>query len=234
MLCHKYKCLFVHIPKTAGQSIEHVFLSLLMLNWTTRAPLLLRPNNDPHNGPPSLAHLKASEYVMCNHITQEQFDSYFKFSFVRNPWDRIVSEYKYRGYPKKFDFKTYLFKKLPEDSWSDIYRHIIPQYDFLFDDNGNLLVDFIGYFENLQKDFDEVCRKLGIPVTLLPFVNKSLKDMNISKNLKYPMKILINLMRYFKQKKNTFKHYTEYYDDESKEFVSHLYRKDIETFKYKF
>ena len=234
MLCHKYKCLFVHIPKTAGQSIEHIFLSLLGLDWITRAPLLLLPNNNPKNGPPSLAHLKASEYVMCSHITQEQFDSYFKFSFVRNPWDRIVSEYKYRGYPQKFDFKTYLFKKLPKDGWSDQYRHIIPQHDFLFDDEGNLLVNFIGKFENLQKDFDKVCRKLGIHGALLPFMNKSLKDMNISKNLKYPMKILTNLMRQLKQKKNTFKHYTEYYDDESKEFVSDLYRKDIETFKYKF
>jgi hypothetical protein len=58
---------------------------------------------------------------------------------VRNPWDRIVSEYKYRGYPVKIDFKTYLFKHLP--------------------------LDFVGRYESLQADFDKVCARLGIPPT---------------------------------------------------------------------
>lgn len=229
MLCHEYKCIFVHIPKTAGQSIEHVFLDLLGFTWETRAPLLLKPNDDPSLGPPALAHLKASEYVTCGHISQELFESYFKFAFVRNPWDKIVSEYKYQGYPKKFDFKTYLFKHLPKSGWTDAYVHIIPQYDFLFDAEENHLVDFIGKFERLQEDFGEICRMLDIRETSLPHINKSLSENRIKH-----FKKLRHLWNSKKKRENIFQHYSEYYDNESKEFVSHIYKKDIEAFNYEF
>jgi hypothetical protein len=231
MLCHEYQCIFVHIPKTAGQSIEHVFVGLLGRSWETRAPLLLRPNDDPKCGPPRLAHLKAAEYVSCDHVSQPQFDSYFKFSFVRNPWDRIVSAYKYK-YAQRCDFKTYLFKQLPTPSWSNAYCHIIPQYEFLYDAEGKCLVDFVGKFERLQEDFDQVCTTLGIPNVLLPHVNKSLekdKQNQLRKHLRNVWYFLCN-----KQRIRNFQHYTEYYDDESKEFVAHLFQKDIEIFNYEF
>ena len=144
MICRDYRCLFVHIPKTAGQSVEQVFLRLLGLSWETRAPLLLRGNDDPRLGPPRLAHLTAAEYVSCGYLTPAEFGTYFRFSIVRNPWDRIVSEYKYRRHPVTMDFKTYLFKRLPSPGWSEPYRHIIPQHDFLYDEAGRLLVDYVG------------------------------------------------------------------------------------------
>ena len=232
MICHEYKCIFVHVPKTAGISVEHVFVDRLGLTWETRAPLLLRLNDDPKRGPRRLAHLKASEYVSCGHITEELFRSYYKFSFVRNPWDRIVSEYKYRGYPRKMDFKTYLFKHLPKPGWTDEYCHIIPQYEFLFDQDGSLLVDFVGRYERLQTDFDEVCGKIGLPTITLPHVNKSLQEDKSSKTKLYLRKL--KRLAFDKQKKNTFEHYVKYYDDESREFVSMLFSKDIEVFKYQF
>jgi len=234
MLSHEYKCIFVHIPKIAGQSIDHVFLRLLGLTWETRSPLLLKPNADPKLGPPTLAHLKASEYVKCGHVTQEQFDSYFKFSFIRNPWDRLVSEYKYRGLQRRFDFKTFLFKHFPKPNWTDEYRHVIPQYDFLFDEEGFQLVDFIGRFENLQNDFDEACRRLGIPQTTLPYVNKSSGDSVVSRDSRKLLAAIRRLLYGKRTVKNTLQQYTEYYDDEAKEFVENLYKKDIETFKYQF
>jgi hypothetical protein len=232
VISHQYRCVFVHIPKTAGMSIEQVFVDLVGLTWKTRAPLLLGRNEDPRRGPPKLEHLRAGEYLACGHLTAAQLESYFKFSFVRNPWDRIVSEYKYRGYPVKVDFKTYLFKHLPPPGWSDTYSHVMPQYDFLHDETGTLLVDFVGKYETLQAGFDTVCARLGIPPTRLPWVNRSLEKARLT-SLRELRKRLRRAL-WSRERKHTFGHYTEYYDDESRDFVARLYGRDIDAFGYSF
>src|SRR5689334_4209923 len=110
MISHRHRCLFIHIPKVAGQSIEEVFIRLHNLTWKTRAPLLLRRNDQPELGPPRLAHLKAIDYVRYCYVTPQEFNSYFKFSFIRNPWDRMVSFYKYLGKPQQQSFKEFLLE----------------------------------------------------------------------------------------------------------------------------
>lgn len=206
MLSHRYKCIFVHIPKTAGQSIEQFFLDRYKLPFTTRSLLLLRSNADPTVGPPRLAHLTALEYIKGSHVSREMFNTYFKFSFVRNPWSRMLSEYKYR---KNCNMKWECWLKdvcsvKDTDRFDDKIRHIKPQYDFLFDQNKQL-VDFIGRFENLQQDFNIVCDRIGIERKKLPYRNRS-----------------------------KHKHYTEYYDEETKQIVADRYAKDIEYFGYSY
>ncbi|WAJ70692.1 sulfotransferase family 2 domain-containing protein [Catenovulum adriaticum] len=225
MISNKYKCIFIHIPKAAGQSVEHFFLKHHNLSWKDRAPLLLRYNPKPEMGPERLAHLTADEYVNCGHIRKDKFEAYFKFSFVRNPWSRIVSEYNYRDYHKKLSFKEFLIEGLPDkSSYSDAYRHLLPQYDFLHDDSGNLIVDFVGKFEQLQTDFDYVCDQLGFHDSELPHINSSKKKSRLQKILSFE----------FKKSNDKRKHYTEYYDEESKKIVEDMYLKDIETFAYQF
>ncbi len=217
MICKEYKCIFVHIPKTAGQSVEYFFLRLLGLSWQQRTPLLLRFNADPRLGPERLAHLTAEEYVRCGHIDQIQFASFFKFSFVRNPWARLVSEYRYRNYVNRISFKDFLTKGLPPAGPSDAYRHIVPQYDFLHDSKGRLLVDFVGRFENLQDDFDIVCSRLGITESTLPHVNQSKPGHGSLAGQSGPAS-----------------HYSDYYDEETRGLVATMYSKDIDAFGYEF
>jgi hypothetical protein len=216
MLSHEFKCIFVHVPKTAGQSIEHIFLDKLGLNWGQRSHLLLRPNDDPEKGPPRMAHMIVEEYLRCGYVTQPQFDTYFKFGFVRNPWDRVVSSYKFRGFSKQMDFKTFVFDHMPQPGWTTLFRHFSPQYNYFYNEKGECLVDFIGRFENLQNDFDIACEELGIPNKKLPHVNKA-KDAVTEQDLRH-----------------TFRHYTEYYDDETKQKVDSIYNKDIFEFGYEF
>ena len=123
------------------------------------------------------------------------------------------------------DFKTYLFKRLPSPGWSEAYRHIIPQHDFLYDEAGRLLVDFVGRFERLQADFDVVCARVGIPSTPLPRANRSLEE-GRPRSFR-ELRRWVRRAIWSRERSHTFPHYTEYYDDESREYVGHLYRKDV-------
>lgn len=231
MICHHHKCIFIHIPKNAGQSIEHVFIELLGLTWKTRAPLLLRSNDKPELGPPRLAHLKASEYVQFKYLNQEIFDQYFKFCFVRNPWSRTVSIYKYFGYDKKMDFKSFLLGEFKDKIFEEERWFVGPQSDFIYAEDGKSLVDFIGRFEDLQGGFNFVCKKIGLPPTKVPHINESKSRNNITR----PNPKIKNLLRAHKMAKiPAHQKWQDYYDAESIDCVSRLYEKDIELFKYDF
>lgn len=233
MISHHHKCIFIHIPKNAGQSVEHAFLEMLGLSWDLRAPLLLRFNDRPELGPPRLAHLKASEYVRYNYLTQDMFDRYFKFAFVRNPWSRIVSIYKYSGYNKKLDFKTFLLGPFKDKLYDENRWFVGPQADFIYGDNGRLLVDYVGRFEDLQNGFDSVCKSIGVPSTRLPHVNQS-KNIDQTPGKSYRSK----LQRLLHARKlgtiSGYKNWRDYYCKESIDCVSRLYEKDVELFEYNF
>ena len=204
MISHHYKCIFIHIPKAAGQSIENFFLRSLNLSW-----------------------------VQHGYVEQTLFDQYFKFAFVRNPWARLVSEYKYRKYYRMFDFKTFLFSHFIQSSWDDKYIHIKPQYHFLFDSRGKLLVDFIGRFEHLQEDFKLLCKRLDISHSYLEH-NNTASDYKVEYTLLDKIKLIRFYSTPIQAKKRIHDDYKDFYDSETREFVEKYYAKDIQTFGYEF
>ncbi len=233
MICHQQRCLYIHIPKTAGQSVERVFLALNGLTWETREALLLRPNDDPDKGPPRLAHLTAGDYLRYGYLTPDQFQSYFKFAFVRNPWARMVSFYKYLSYG--VTFPEFVFGDFQKKLWTEMYWFTRPQAEFLYDNQGHLLVDFVGRFERLQDDFNEICQRVGLPPTPLPHVNKSKKHAQKVQFSLRPRRFLRYLRhRGYRPPAPQFPHWRDYYDEATRALVAELYRADIERFGYTF
>ena len=200
MILKKYKTLFVHIDKTGGTSVEN-------------ALRVYAEDNRVHPKPLRDKHLYIKE--MMTPYTA----GFFKFSFVRNPWDRFVSfyfwqrakylrsnphpsfrsqvDYYYRYYKDKEQYLSHK-KRAP-------HSHLVPQIWWLRDDKGKVAADFIGRFENLQGDFNIICDRMGVERVDLPHVNKS--------------------------KHNP---YTEYYTDESRETIGEIFAEDIQHFGYKF
>tara|TARA_R110002020_G_scaffold180152_1_gene374222 strand:+ start:14106 stop:14693 length:588 start_codon:yes stop_codon:yes gene_type:complete len=193
MINHNHKFIFVHITKCGGSSIEELFNC--WQNKYTEKYYHLGDNKQHHFISEIL-----EAYPDCNH--------YYKFSFARNPWSRFLSEYHYMIglslLPPNFSFKNFCLHEeiIAEYGWP---YHDKSQHEFIFDSNGDSLIDFVGKLENAQQDFNVICDKIGIPHQKLPHKNKS-----------------------------KHKHYTEYYDEETKEIVAEKYAKDIEYFGYTF
>jgi hypothetical protein len=207
-ISHKHKVVFVHIPKTGGTSIESA-LGILGIDNKGSS----KPNKDILFGKykgKALQHLSIREIKKIKNTPSD----YFTFSFVRNPYDRIVSEFFWRRQTigiinKNMTFKEFLFKiVIPKRERMLSYDlrddHFYDQLDFLTDENGEIIVDFIGRFENLENDFNKVCQICKIN-TKLPLILKSQR-----------------------------KDYKFYYDKETIDIVTKLYKKDIKTFNYKF
>ncbi len=194
--------IFVHIQKTGGSSISHA---------------LKQPHHPPHK------HWFAPE--LRELVGVEAWDRATKFTFVRNPWDRLVSWWSMidrarvmqRPGIKMNNFFTYVLGnastfeefilKCPEDIQDLDGRKCVfrNQLDYVMDDAGNLMVDFIGKFENLQDDFNKLTEISGLPASVLERRNPSVH-----------------------------KPYQDYYSATTRDAVEQAYQKDIAHFGYRF
>lgn len=207
---HKYKnALFIRVPKTASTSIKSTCRDVMRLQEAQ--DFFKTRQNKP-------LYYRTKKYLNVMDRTHEWFNpiqnNIFVFGFVRNPWARAVSSWRF-GSPDdnwNMDFVNFCrnLKKLEINPKCGVAKnglliHICEQHPFLVDKNKNLKANYIGRFENLQQDFDIICDKIGIPRQELPHKNKT-----------------------------NHKHYTEYYDDETRQIVAEKFAKDIEYFGYKF
>lgn len=205
---HDYKALYFAVPKVANSSLRRFFGDLIGADLRA-----------------SLTGSFASPLAIKKSRVRRDYDNYWKFGFVRNPWDRLVSFYsdKIANNPKKelyfpddlvqkgvvsgdISFETFihLIVDIPD---TEIERHCMSQHVFLTDEfTGECLVDFVGKFEKLYEDLPHVCKTLGISHTEVPCVNKSARRQS----------------------------YRDYYTTELKELVRQRYAKDIEMFEYEF
>ena len=196
MIWKKTKSIFIHIPKTGGTSIEIYFQDYLKEQFKKDEK-----------------HITAIEAIDLYH---SQWHRYFTFSFVRNPWDRIYS-YWYNYYnwfgseertPKTF--LNFLYQLSGRHKWRGsliMQKHLIPQVDWLSNEKGNIIVNYIGRFESIRQHFNIIRDKLNIDKTYA----------------------LGNIL-WLKDKP----HYSTFYQKQHIQIVEEIYEKDIEKFNYRY
>jgi len=194
--------IFIHIPKTGGSSVKKSLCGI-----------------------DTFGHCKAVDLFKQD---MEVWSNSFKFAFIRNPWDRLVSAFyfakmeksywhdniskKKDGHPDYETVKNMSFSNFIEDICSDRrkYKHVSfrNQRDFICDRSGRCLVDFVGRFETLESDFSYICGKLNRPKLVL-------QRINVTSNR------CANYQEHYKSKKEI-------------EMVADLYREDLDIFNYEF
>lgn len=155
--------IFIHIPKAAGISVCKSIYGNLAAGHTS---------------------MSTYQYV----FSRKDFDRYFKFTFVRNPWDRLFSAYSFLkkgginnkdlkwsqiNLSKYNSFERFVLDYLSETSIYE-YIHFIPQTHLLSCYGKKLVlpIDYLGFYENLESDFQYVVKRLGKNCTL-PYLNKT-------------------------------------------------------------
>ena len=198
MISHSHKFIFIWIPKTGGSSIERVLYEYGLQKYGPsgkRNRRVFRP-------------VRQRKVKKLRRIREfrEHWDGYFKFTFVRNPWDWLVSRYhsSRRRRLRYWAGKDEPFRRFVLDGgWRN--RSFQQSFYDSIEFNGKIDVDFVGRTETIEADFAHICSKIGITAKL-PHVNR-------------------NLAR--------AADYKSYYDDNLKGAVASIFSKDIKTFGFK-
>ena len=174
----EHNLIFIHVPRTGGSSME-------------RTPLLCCATS--HD----------SIRVFRDLLAPETFRSAFKFGFVRNPWDRYVSAF--RAGQAGIGSNDLAFEVRDHAMPPQSPEHFRAQWEFVCDEDGNLLVDCVGHYETLEEDWAKICRAVGCEV--------------------YPLG---------HERKTERKPYQEYYTAEQALALKRIYARDVMLFGYKF
>ena len=206
IVSHQHRFIFAAIPKTGTHSVRQALREHLGPDDIEQVGLFVN-KRFPFDELAQIGHGHLGLAQVRPFIGEQAFADYFKFAFVRNPFDRFVS---YCAFMTRADNA---FQRDPRA----VMRHILldvrplghilfqPQHAQLVDAEGALLTNAIGRVEEMQASYDAICAQIGIPRTELGQVNSSRRG-----------------------------DYRDYYDRGLIEGVSALYRRDLDLFDYRF
>ncbi len=212
---HDLKAIFIHVHKTGGSYVA----SVLKEYYGFETYYLKRPDHDtfclnrrknPHQkNYENRVHGVYMYYKTSPHLnakmnmTPAKWDSYYKFTFIRNPYDRIISGWNHMS--KKIPFPQYV--KMG-DVVSDMeYIHVfMSQMKHIMNERGELVVQFIGRFEELEEDLDKV-----------------LDHLKIYYRIHNP---------YQRVNSRAHAHYSVYYDQPSLDIVNRIIKDDLRVFSH--
>ena len=204
IISHQHRFIFAAVPKTGTHSVREALRRHMGPDDVEQARLFVE-KSFPY---PELARLKhghISFQQVRPVLGEDTFARYFKFAFVRNPFDRFVSycafatsrEGSFQRDPKGV-MRHFLFTAPP-------LNHMVfqPQHMFVTDEEGRVLADHLGRVEEMQASYDAICARIGISSEPLAQVNSSRRG-----------------------------DYRQYYDQQLIDGVAKLYARDLELFGY--
>ena len=214
---HDLKAVFIHVHKTGGTYISYMLHKYYgFKNYYLRRPdhdkfcmnkkktnKYLNYENRIHG---VLTYYKTSGYINKKmNMTPQKWDSYYKFCFIRNPYDKIVSAW---NHVNRFNIPFQNYMKL-KNTCNDVeYMHIfLPQVRNIINERGIININYIGKFENLEEDFQTILRNIGI------------------KNIVHDVKKEMN--------KREHKNFNEYYDQNTLNLVNIILKEDFNMLDYK-
>ena len=207
IVSHRHGFIFAAVPKTGTHAVRQALREQMGEGDLEQVGLFVN-RRFPWPDLAAIQHGHLSLRQVRPYVGEEAFGRYFKFAFVRNPFDRFVSycAFMLRGgdvfaqRPRDV-MHHFLFRDPPE-------RHILfqPQASLLVDADGKtLLADEVGRVEDMQGSYDAICARIGIPARALDRVNGT-----------------------------TRADYRQYYDRTLMEGVAARYAQDLEMFGYSF
>ncbi|WP_019509044.1 sulfotransferase family 2 domain-containing protein [Pleurocapsa sp. PCC 7319] len=213
IISHSKKFIFVHIQKTAGTAITIYLDKYLNYQDLIIGSTEFGENIQPFFKKKFRLHKHSYAKRIKSVTGDEVWNNYFSFSLVRNPWDRMVSLYNWCCKGKyKFSICEEAIKagSFSQFIRGECFQSLPQQIEYITDNKGNILVDFIGKQESIQEDFDYVCEQLQLPCT----------DMQKFKH---------------NVRKRSHDNYQSYYNsDKDIDIVKNKFAADIDIFEYKF
>ncbi len=212
MINFEYKCIFVAVPKTASTSVRRIIgtplkahLDLMEYKEKLTREYHLETEHPKWNS----VYRSFLSWKIREGRAERIFNTFFKFGFVRNPWDRVVSLYlRKQGDTKRHEMDFEQFVEWIQLS-TDTCIHPSPkknQLDWFLNKKGEIVADYIGKFETLEADWEVIREKLGIQEKL-PHINHNPDNQ---------------------------RHYSTYYTDSTREIIREKFIIDIEHFGYTF
>jgi hypothetical protein len=200
IVSHRKKFIFLAFNKTGSSSVENALKAYS--NPVTQFLFKRKYSRRIDDKKYVFKHIDALTAQQL--VGLETWNRYTTFAFVRNPWDRIVSLYHYQNKinADRFPLTRESFEVWLKGGGTGSIGKLMSE--FICDEHGNVIVDFVGRFESLEADFNKVCDMIGVNREL-PHVNRSVRT-----------------------------DYREYYTDETREIVGSIAQADIEMFGYEF
>jgi chondroitin 4-sulfotransferase 11 len=212
ILLENYKAIYILVPKAGTSSMKKVCIDLCNISTECK-----------------IVHQAPLPYISMLEAQKPKYSSYFKFTFIRDPWDRLVSCYedkindkstsygggyfpsfhKYNNITKDMSFKEFVqaVSEIPDKKSN---THFISQYFLLTLGTNNekqLFPDYIGRLESIEQDFDNIKKVLGVENQTLHHIHRLAVD------------------------KST---YRNYYNTKTKQLTYSRYYNDIVKFNYPF